>query len=132
MADRQNSSDGIAELPDGATIERIRQILITQAKRRHLISYSDLAARLKPRLAPNSPQLSGWLTIISRSEYASGRGLLSAVVVRKRGKSLGIPGRGFFTNLASMLSCRQGEIQPKCWRRAVDKVFKYWGARRDR
>ena len=107
------------------TMQKIRTILVSRAKRGGLITYSDLARRIRPRVIPNSSQLSDWLTAISLAEYSARRGLLSAVVVRKhRKKGLGIPGVGFFTKLP--LQIHKREDRRKCWQREVEKVYRYW------
>jgi len=63
--------------------EEIRRILIRLAKRRELITYSSLVRLVRSsRMNPNSVSLSNRLTSISEKEFAAGRRLLSAVVVR--------------------------------------------------
>jgi hypothetical protein len=109
---------------DGAIAE-IRRILISRAKKGELITYSDLVGRIRDRkVNPNSSLLSLWLSEISEGEYQAGRGLLSAVVVRKGPRRRGIPGIGFF-KLTPLSRCKP-ENHAKCWRRAVDKVFAHW------
>jgi hypothetical protein len=106
-------------------IAEIRRILIRRAKMGKTITYSDLAGRIRDgRIIPQSPMLSGWLSLLSEAEYKAGRGLLSAVVVRKKPPRRGIPGIGFF-RLVPVSRCKP-ENQAKCWRRAVGKVFAYW------
>jgi hypothetical protein len=111
-------------------IQEIRSILVDRARHRDLISYSDLVSRIRSiRLIARSSFLADLLTVISREEYAAGRGLLSAVVVKKTRHGLGIPGTGFFSRLAPVSNCRK-ENWPQCWRREVDKVFECWRGRR--
>jgi hypothetical protein len=107
----------------------IRRILVDRARRRDLITYSDLVSRIRSvRLIARSKLLADLLTAISIEECVAGRGLLSAVVVeRTRNGGFGIPGRKFFTTF--MPSCEQDDW-PKYWRREVDKVFEYWRGRR--
>jgi hypothetical protein len=106
-------------------IAEIRRILTSRAKKGKTMTYSDLAERVQSvRVVPKSSVLSGWLTLISEEEYKAGRGLLSALVVRKKPPHRGIPGIGFF-RLAPVSRCKPENCE-KCWRRAVDKVFGYW------
>jgi hypothetical protein len=112
-----------------AAAAEIRSILVNRARRSELITYSVLVNQIRSiRLIARSALLADLLTTISGEEYVAGRGLLSAVVVeRTRNGGCGIPGRKFFTTF--MPSCKPKDWQ-KCWRREVDKVFKYWHGRR--
>jgi hypothetical protein len=134
MIQRRSSGRSAGGIEVGATgrtdaLRRIRAILVSRAKRGGLITYSDLARRIRPRVIPNSIQLSDWLTTISLAEYSARRGLLSAVVVRKRRKKgFGIPGVGFFAKLP--LRIRKREDRRKCWQREVENVWGYWKSHR--
>jgi hypothetical protein len=115
--------------PHPAILE-IRRILIAQAKLGKPMTYLHLVSEIRSiDLIPNSKRLETWLTSISMEEHAARRGLLSAVVVRKHSPNKGIPGKRFFTGLAPMSNCRKADW-PKCWERAVNKVFRYWRAHR--
>ena len=107
-------------------IKEIRKILVAQAKKGKPMTYLHLISRIRSvNLIPNSRELRDWLISISMNEYAAGRPLLSAVVVRKHRPHEGIPGRGFFTKLPPMWSCKKTDW-PKCWQREVEKVYRYW------
>jgi hypothetical protein len=135
MIQRQSSGRGAAEVGVKATgrtkvLQKIRAILVSRAKRGGLITYSDLARRIRPRPIPNGRQLSAWLTSISLTEYNAGRRLLSAVGVRRhRKQGFGIPGVGSFTKFPPLRFYKR-EDKRKCWERSVDKVWGYWKHRR--
>jgi len=73
----------------------IRSKLVSCARRRHPITYSELTQSLQTfRLAPNDPRLFRLLGEISVEEDEQGRGMLSVLVVHKGGDAW--PGEGFF------------------------------------
>jgi len=111
--------------------EEIRRILVDVAKQRRLISYLELVRKVRAfRMIPNSPQLSGLLTEISRSERAAGRGLLSAVVVKKRRKRYGIPGNGFFI-LVAIPELNSPNLR-QYWMQELEAVYRAWSRRGSR
>ena len=65
------------------------------------------------------------LAEISREEDAAGRGMLSAVVVHKKG--IKRPGTGFF-KLAKELG-RDTSDKKRCLKEELDKVFSCWSTR---
>ncbi len=70
-------------------------ILIRVASRQETISYGDLSNELTSiRIGPHENAMGAMLGQISEEEDASGRGMLSAVVVHKDGDVM--PGKGFF------------------------------------
>lgn len=75
---------------------RCRAVLVEVATRQETISYTDFAGRANlqwDHTNPNDRKLIGELLgAVSRQEYACGRPLLTAVVVRKGEE---FPGRGF-------------------------------------
>lgn len=100
--------------------EEIRTILEGIARRRSLISYSDLAARVKTvPLTPDSRALHEMLGDISVEEDAGGRGMLSVLVVHKVGDQK--PGRGFF-ELAQRLG-RDVSDTDACWVNELQAVY---------
>jgi len=77
-----------------AAREEIRTILIKTARSRGTLTYSDVCDRVEAiRLHPRNQLFFKLLIDISNEEDDAGRGLLSALVVRK---SDGTPGPGFF------------------------------------
>jgi hypothetical protein len=71
---------------------------------------------------PHDPRLWHLLGEISRIESKAGRGMLSALVVHKRGDLQ--PGPGFF-ELADELGHDTSDIE-KFWIQEVKKVFAAW------
>lgn len=106
-----------------ATKEEIRQILITKAKERSFITYSDLVREIKTmKLTPDSILLFNMLGEISEEEDKNGRGMLSVIVVHKYGDMQ--PGKGFY-NLAKKLG-RDVSDKMACWVEEFKKVHGYW------
>jgi hypothetical protein len=71
---------------------------------------------------PNSPILSAALTELSEEENTAGRGMLSAVVIRKDGEK-----NNGFIEVAARLG-RDVSDPEKCWDAEIDQVCKYWSA----
>src|SRR5262245_59543902 len=100
-----------------------KQILSLCAKERQMIPYSDFVARLKSiRIDAHDQRLRHLLEEISSEESAAGRGMLTALVVQKRGDMQ--PGPGFF-ELAQRLGHNTTDIV-KFWIEEVKRVFKAW------
>jgi len=100
-------------------------LLVARAKLRGMIPYSDLAAKIKSvRLEAHDARLFHLLGEISETEDASGRGMLSVIVVHKSGDMQ--PGPGFF-ELAKQLGRDTSDIL-KCWIDELKKVHGYWSA----
>jgi len=75
--------------------EEIKKILITRAKIKSPISYSELASQIMTiAIEPHAHALHDMLGEITIAEDNAGRGLLSALVIHKDGD--GMPGQGFF------------------------------------
>lgn len=101
----------------------MRGILIERAKVRGMIPYSELVGKLKTiSLEPESYALAAMLGEISSEEDASGRGMLTVIVVHKQGDMQ--PGPGFF-ELAEELGRDTSDIL-KCWVDELKKVYAYW------
>jgi hypothetical protein len=102
----------------------IHVILAETARRRGVITYVDLASRIRAvPLAPNDAMLAGLLGEISTAEDEAGRGLLTALVVRQDTLR---PGRGFFR-----MAARQGRDTSDplaCWERERERVYAAWAA----
>lgn len=108
------------------TKEKIRKVLEDIARRRSLISYSDLVGRVKSvPLTPDSRALHEMLGEISIEEDIGGRGMLSVLVVHKVGDQK--PGRGFF-ELASRLG-RDATDTDACWVSELNVVYRVHRAR---
>jgi molybdopterin synthase catalytic subunit len=102
-----------------------KDILAARAKVRGMIPYSDLAARIKSvRLEAHDQRLFHLLDEISEEEDASGRGMLSVIVVHKVGDMH--PGPGFF-ELAKQLGRDTSDILA-CWVSELRKVHACWSA----
>ena len=75
--------------------EEARQVMITVARSKSMITYSDLVRKITSCiLEPNGAHLAHMLGEISSEEDEEGRGLLTVVVVHKTGDLK--PGPGFF------------------------------------
>lgn len=100
--------------------EEIRKILYDVARRRALISYSDLTARVRTvHLTPDSNALHEMLGELSVEEDTGGRGMLSVLVVHKVGDQK--PGKGFF-KLATRLG-RDASDTDSCWIAELQTVY---------
>src|SRR4051812_35204452 len=103
----------------------LRTKLIEVARRASTITYEELASGLASvRLGPTAPALAWLLREISETEESRGRGLLTAVVVRK---DTGLPGKGFF-ELARRHG-RNATEQMQCWTEETAVVFAAWSHR---
>ena len=100
----------------------LRDILISIAKQRGTICYSDLAPQVG--MHHRSRRFHQLLGDISEAECAKGRPLLSAVVINKQLKR---PGPGFL-GLAQSQTCARcrGLDDKQCWRQEVARVYAYW------
>lgn len=108
---------------DGYTTDdliKVRAVLIEVASARDTISYSGLAERadvdFNHRMANDRRQLGLLLGDVSRQEYAQGRPLLTAVVVRK---DTGEPGDGFL-GLEGFPETRE------FWETELKRVHDFW------
>lgn len=103
--------------------DEARNALIERARLRGRMPYSELATRITSiSLEAHDPRLFHLLYEISISEAAEGRGMLSAIVVHKRGDMQ--PGPGFF-ELAKSLGRDTKDILA-CWIAEFNKVHDYW------
>lgn len=117
---------GQDELTWEDTKNEISRILIEVARRGGLngvITYSDLTTQVSTtELDPHSPVLASLLGEISEEEDKAGRGMLSVIVVHKRGDMM--PGPGFF-ELAKRLGRSVQDIE-KTWVDEINQVHAYW------
>lgn len=82
------------EVWEEAKAEAIRA-MVQRARKSRTISYSELVAEIRAvRMEPHDPRLSHFLGEIAEEEDAAGRGMLTVVVVHKRGDQK--PGPGFY------------------------------------
>ena len=103
----------------------VRDILIDVAKRRSVISYSDLVAQVRTcSLEPRGPHLAHLLGEISSEENTAGRGLLTVLVVHKTGDMR--PGLGFF-DLAQSLG-RSTVDKEAFWIEELKRVYDAWSS----
>ena len=94
------------------------------AKDGGITRYSDVAplANLDMDSPEDRNRIADILDEISRCEYADGKPLLSAVVIRK---DTNIPGRGFF-ELAKSLRLPGVDDDVLFWVKEVQRVHDYW------
>ncbi len=103
-----------------------RQILISVAEQRALITYSELCARIQGEsFEPHDLRMWEVIGDISRDEEAAGRGLLSVLVVHKHGDLEA--GRGF-TSLADYFG-RDVSDRTRCFVDEVKRVHYYWSVK---
>ena len=100
-----------------------KKILGDCAARRQMMPYSEFVRKLQSiRIDEHDPRLGHFLGEISTEESAAGRGMLSALVVHKRGDLQ--PGPGFF-DLAQKLGHDTSDIV-RFWIEEVKRVFAAW------
>lgn len=106
----------------------IRSILIhTATSAEQTISYSELAETVESAsLKPFSQPLFAVLTELSEEEDAAGRGMLSAVVIRKDRRK---PRKSGFIKLAARLGRDVTDVR-ECWDAEIERVCTYWVARK--
>jgi hypothetical protein len=101
----------------------IREILVDRAKVRGMIPYSELSGKIRSvQVEAHDPRLFHLLGEVSTEEDASGRGMLSVIVVHKSGDMQ--PGPGFF-ELAKSLGRDTSDIL-HCWMKELKKVHAHW------
>lgn len=103
--------------------EEVRDILISKAKQQDLITYTDLVTQMTTiRLEPDSYALPRLLWEVTSKECASGRGMLTAIVVHKDDNR---PGKGFFEAARSL--GKNVSDEDLFWAKEVAFVFNTWG-----
>lgn len=107
--------------------QEMKDAIIEQAKKRSLISYSELlnkvtSLQLDIELVDQRNIMAEMLGEISLAEDKAGRGMLSALVTHKSGDME--PGQGFF-DYAKVLD-KDVSDKIKFWSQEVNKVHKYW------
>lgn len=102
--------------------DELRIALIQCAKNKEIVSYSDLAKKTEIiKFKPNSKIFNIMLSEISKEEYSSGRGLLTALLYKTGGKT---PGYRLY-NIAISLGLEVSD-NPEMWSNERNKVFEYW------
>lgn len=100
-----------------------KEVLSACARQRQMIPYSEFVTRLHSiHIEAHDPRLAHFLDEISTEESAAGRGMLTALVVHKRGDLQ--PGPGFF-DLAQRLRHDTSDVV-KFWIEEVKRVFAAW------
>jgi hypothetical protein len=101
-----------------------RAVLAECARAKRMISYTDFMHQIGTISfkAPYDARLPQLLAEISTEEAKAGRGMMTALIVRKNGDER--PGRGFF-ELAQRLGYDISDPQ-KFWLGQVNKVFASW------
>lgn len=125
---RENFNHGYAEKEWEAAKTEARQAMIAVAGHESVIAYSDLVPEIESlAFDPQSPQLAHMLGEISTAEHDAGRGMLTVVVVHKRGDQM--PGPGFF-QLARSLGHDTADREA-FWIAELKKVYQAWSADRE-
>ena len=120
---RENFEHGLPESVWSNAKEEARRAMIDAARRRGVISYSELVGRVTScRLEPHDLRLAHMLGEISSEEDDAGRGLLTVVVVHKSGDMK--PGSGFFT-LARSRGRETADWQ-RFWLEELERVYEAW------
>jgi len=101
-----------------------KAILTERAKQKEFIPYSEFVQHIRSIRfeGPHDSRLPHFLAEISKEESQAGRGMLTALVVRKNGECR--PGQGFF-ELAEKLG-RNTSDKDKCWIQEVERIFEIW------
>ncbi|WP_281926768.1 hypothetical protein [Roseibium album] len=100
-----------------------RDAMIARAKKRGMITYSDLVDQMQSiKLGAHDPRLSILLDEISTEEDANGRGMLTVLVVHKVGDME--PGKGFY-ELAQALGRTFSDPQ-EFWIDELHRVHAEW------
>lgn len=103
--------------------KEVKQVLIERSKVRGMIPYSELVLKISSiHIEAHDQRLFHLLGEVSTEEHAEGRGMLTVIVVHKRGDMQ--PGPGFF-DLAKKLGKDTSDIL-NCWVAELKKVHGYW------
>jgi len=123
---RKQYDHGFSEQSWSAAKAEAKRILGEIARRRQMITYSDLVRSISQiALEPHDSRLFHFLGEISSEEDAAGRGMLTALVVHKAGDME--PGPGFF-ELAKSLG-RDVTNPMECWVKEMHRVHAQWERR---
>jgi len=101
--------------------------LVSVAKRQGQETYGGLVENIDAiSFKPNAPALFAMLGQISAEEYRAGRGMLTAIVVRKGD---GKPGKGFYSLARRYLRLDTSDKEA-FWATEKQKVWDYWENRK--
>jgi hypothetical protein len=124
---RDNFDHGFAEEAWQAAKEEAKKAMITRARTRGMITYSDLVSAIRSlSLQPHDARLDHLLGEIAADEDKAGRGMLTVIVVHKTGDME--PGPGFY-EMAKALG-RDTSDPVKCWVSELHRVHGIWSASR--
>lgn len=122
---RDSFDHGFSDRAWNAAKKEARRVMVNVARRRSLISYSDLVREIKScALEPHDPRLDHLLGQIAEAEDEAGRGLLTVVVVHKTGDK--IPGPGFFKMAQSR--GRDTSDRVEFWISELQRVHDVWSS----
>jgi hypothetical protein len=114
---------GVSDHAWDAAKAEMRRVLVSVARDRRVIAYSDLVGQLQSiQFAPEEFAFHQMLDQLSTEEDESGRGMLTVVVVHKSGDMR--PGPGFFELAGSR--GREVESIDETWLAELDQVWAYW------
>jgi hypothetical protein len=101
-----------------------KAVLAECARAKKMISYTDFMHQIRSISfeTPHDARLPQFLAEISTEEAAAGRGMMTALIVRKTGDQR--PGMGFF-QLGKRLGYEVSDPE-KFWLEEVNKVFASW------
>ena len=101
-----------------------KALLVECARNKKMISYADFRYQIRSIsfVTPHDSRLPQFLAEISTEEAEAGRGMMTALIVRKTGDQR--PGMGFF-QLARRLGYEVSDPE-KFWLEEVNKVFASW------
>ena len=107
-----------------------KAVLAECARAKKMISYTDFMHQIRSisLTTPHDSRLPQFLAEISMEEAEKGRGMMTALIVRKNGDQR--PGTGFF-QLAQRLGLDVSDPE-KFWMEEVNKVFASWQNEADR
>ena len=118
-----NVEHGFSKSEWEAAKEEARAAMITRAKKRGMLTYSELVNKIDAiTLEPHDLRLFHMLGEISAEEDAAGRGMLTVLVVHKTGDME--PGKGFY-ELAKTLNKKISD-PTSFWIKELHKVHSYW------
>lgn len=114
---------GFAQAAWESAKDEARAVMYKAAKRRSLISYSELVDRIGAiALEAHDHRLDHFLGQIANEDDDSGKGLTTVVVVHKTGDQM--PGSGFF----DMAENRGRDVTDRveCWMIELNAVYDFW------